>query len=939
MRKRILFGLWVGLALLLRPAWAGRPIPEGWGEFLAQFDSCGLPDITTAAYVHVQACWTPRIEDPLPYDWDSSGNAWLVAETRDATNHPVRATVVYQGARIVELIDRETERHRPRPIDDPLAPPAAYDPACNCYWTPGNPALDVKQVLRFLESVEWSQFYHANVEQTGRLGLLALALWQRGDATNATALFSALADRAGGATNVAAAAMNLVADGQYGNLYDEFRKTADWPAYRDGLRTLLARYPEGWRMAPVMQFLLERVEDRLARPAPPPAESAGLAKDDLRQAADMLELRAIRVKRDEYSDPLALWLLPSTWRDRALQPVDPELEIRARGLEAIPFLLKLAKDDALTPADRAEVVVASVYRSDLNMSLLDWAQDESARRKAVQTIFEGLDRPATRGEIALGWLQEMVPEYLQSDYRRKDRDEQIAWMADFYRQNKGKSEDELAVVCLPGEYSFHLEKLSKSHLLARACETSIPALEKFLLADKSWKPEADDRDRNLERNARRDMLVRYAFLRGEEARPLVEKFAGILAQDTNQVALAERLRDFPYGATVADLLATLRPESDDKAIPDRDWLIAKMEVMPLAESLGPVLAFAAAATDAEVRADLAFLLRARAGARPEEKLVAMNHAEEWEALISDDRAIGLTTDVKIVSEQYLALNEHLFGGAWEEIKADAENDWQGGVRGELAALRFMKATGVRGRNWLRARVRQRLAGTPEAELPPFSAAETTPFSASLTELRDRFTAVTNREVAAAVTAELDLGSRAALMALLRENAELNARFLPLANRIEQVTVVGDLGEWQPRLQAWEGRLPAQVLLEDLRRFTEDMVRAGKPVTCKLARKADFGGCELTVETRPVPQPYAKPGDGPWPVVGYGGLVCAPGLYGAAVWRLAPLPADENMRWWALETSDAFDLRNFDQALEKFFDPSIPASEETFAVFQTKGERP
>ena len=223
MRKRILFGLWVGLALLLRPAWAERPIPEGLGEFVAQFDSCGLPDITTAAYVRVQACWTPRIENPLPYDWDSSGNAWLLAETRDAANHPVRATVVYQGARIVELIDRETERRRPRLIVDPLAPPAAYDPACNCYWTPGNPALDVKQALRFLESVEWSQFHHANVEQTGRLGLLALALWQRGDATNAVALFSALSDRAGGATNVAASAMNLVADGQYGNLYDEIR--------------------------------------------------------------------------------------------------------------------------------------------------------------------------------------------------------------------------------------------------------------------------------------------------------------------------------------------------------------------------------------------------------------------------------------------------------------------------------------------------------------------------------------------------------------------------------------------------------------------------------------------------------------------------------------------------------------------------------------------
>ena len=108
--------------------------------------------------------------------------------------------------------------------------------------------------------------------------------------------------------------------------------------------------------------------------------------------------------------------------------------------------------------------------------------------------------------------------------------------------------------------------------------------------------------------------------------------------------------------------------------------------------------------------------------------------------------------------------------------------------------------------------------------------------------------------------------------------------------------------------------------------------------CRLTRRADFGGCEVSLEARPVPPRYAKPGDTPWPVVGYGGLLCAPGLYGAAVWRTAP-PPEEEKRWWAPATSDLFDLQRFERAKEEFFAPDVPACEEAIAVFQTKGERP
>ncbi|HRX07304.1 MAG TPA: hypothetical protein P5306_09505, partial [Kiritimatiellia bacterium] len=338
------------------------------------------------------------------------------------------------------------------------------------------------------------------------------------------------------------------------------------------------------------------------------------------------------------------------------------------------------------------------------------------------------------------------------------------------------------------------------------------------------------------------------------------------------------------------------------------------------------------------RASLAYLLRCRAGDRPDGVPAATNHAAEWETLISDDRIARSSSGAQIVSEQYLALNEHLFGGHWEPVPRTEENDWRGGAFGEHAAQDLMKIRGQRGREWVRVRVRQRLAGVSEMELPPYPSSDAQPDETGMAEIRSRLGAVTNREEAAALVTSLSLAERAALAELLRGEPELNARLLPLASRIGAVRTDGDAGEWNRRLLEWEGKLPAPDLLEQLGQCAEDMARAGKPVTCRLTRRADFGGCEVSLEARPVPPRYAKPGDAPWPVVGYGGLLCAPGLYGAAVWRTAP-PPEEEKRWWAPATSDSFDLQRFERAKEEFFDPAIPASEEAIAVFQTKGERP
>lgn len=920
-----------GWALAINVALAGGG--EELADLAARFQEYGLPNVSTATWVRMQACWTPRIEDPLPDDWNASGNAWLLSETRDEVGRPVRCTVMAEGARIADVAEREVLSRQPVKAVDPLAPPVAPVPGDNGYWRAGDPGRDAKKIQRYLETTAWSHGYGGDETQLGRQALLAVALWQRGDTTNAVALYKALTAHAGGATNVAAAALNLLADSQYGNLYAEFRRDTDWTAFRDGLRALLARYPEGWHMAPVMQLLLAKVEARIAQPAP--VDSTDMTETDLRQAAAMLELRAIRARRTNYSDPQVLWLVPSAWVDRAPRPLDAELEIRARGIEAMPFLLKLVPDDALTTVPCESVTRDRWYRVRLDPTLLDRLKPGPDRDQWIRKIFDDIDRPATRGEVALAWLREMMPETWQDEYGREEGQKLTDALQNFYQQNHGKTDDELAVAILPGKYSS-FNKLAQDDLLARAQATSIPALEDFLTSEKPAKMKPDEGERGLQLDAREELLLRYAFLRGAESKPVLGKFADLLEKTGKDPELVEALKHFPFGASVADLLRSTGGSQDGTG---RRLLVAKMDATPLAECVDSVLAGAVASTNPAVRANLADLLRRRAGDRPEAELRATDHAAEWETLIADESfATGYYSDPIVVCDRFLALNENLYGGAWEKVDSDAEHDWQEGARGEMTAKWFLEKQGAPGRAWLRERVRQRLAGTPEANLPPYPVAQIVPAESRLADLRSRFVDVTNRSAAVQAAAELKPEESAALAVLLQADAEINARLSALANRIEKVTVTGDASEQGRQLQAWQGKLPAPELLDAMRQIVEEAVRGGKSATAKLSRKAGFGGCELSLDIGP-PKPV-KDGDKTVSEVevGYSGLVCGPDIFGSANWRLAPPPEGERY-CWPLQTSDTYDLQLFDQAQKKLLDPAVPASETVFAVFQTRGEKP
>ncbi len=930
----------------------------GWEKILAQFDSYGLPDVSAATYVHLRGTWDPRVEELLPEGWEATGNAWVLEETRDEKGQPVQARVVADGSRVFDVRrsgDFTWEGAKKAATLEAPEPPKEL--VASGRWEPGDSGRDARKGAEFLQSLKW-EGEPGYGGFPGKLFLLAHALWRRGDVENASVLLTELAAREGGAEGVAREAMNRVAVGEYGNVYEAFRESGDWEAYRDGIRRLLEKYPEGWHAAPVMRMLLEKVEARIADPRPRPTTAERMSETDLRQAADMMSVRAWRGGASVYDDPPVLWIAPSGWRDRVPEPRDAEMEIRMRGMEAVPFLLALMEEEeVLTDADRVEVSKAGPYRDRFKPEELDrsWTeQEESLRQQMIQRGFETLDRPATRGEVARRLLRDMIPEWVLGGYfRRMSKEDMMRAVRDFVEKYGGATDDGWAVLSLPGRYPFSFHKLAEGHLLEVARLRPVPELERFLLDEEWLVPRERESDRDSAQNNKKNLLKGYAGIRGEEVRPLLQAYAdlmrrkadGLESKEASPGATAEASEEVT--ARIAGLRETalefeefVFPSSVQKdavlVAGSYDWDVLKayLAVAEGAEVPGTVLAHAVSVQEAEARIQMGCRLSQWVHESDGISVKPTDYAAEWEALITDDRA-GPVAGALGVSETYLVLNEQMFATANLPELPRERYEFQDYGPGARAARQLLKDHGLRGRDWLRERVRQRLAGVPEKELPVYPIG-TPPDEDMLGRLREAFWAVGSREEAARLAAGLSLPERMGLPEMLRRNPELNARLLERANRIVAVMIDGDLGEWNRKLAAWEGQAVAAEEIDDLQRIAVERSQAGEPFSGKLVRRPDFGGYEVIAAALvPVPE-HSKSRKIEQRISGYAGLVCGVDLYGAAQWRTAPPPGKQN--GWAVETSGPFEMAVFREAAGRFLSAGSPASEEAFVMFQTQGEK-
>lgn len=212
-----------------------------------------------------------------------------------------------------------------------------------------------------------------------------------------------------------------------------FEEHHDWAKYRDGVKAVLEKYPRGWDDAGAVAILLPLLEKRAAgAPAPvpsldgvelkpealaalqemlaPPAgkakgtDDAALARShgiDLRQIPASQRARILAMLRqqgmgDEDEGPSGLWLLEE--QEEGEPGSDPVARLRAMKMDGLIALAAVAADETLVPQRQSGGSDRYSYSSHQSAEQIAWSH------------YESLERPKTRGEIAMEWLEAVVPE-------------------------------------------------------------------------------------------------------------------------------------------------------------------------------------------------------------------------------------------------------------------------------------------------------------------------------------------------------------------------------------------------------------------------------------------------------------------------------------------------------------------------------------------------
>jgi hypothetical protein len=811
-RTACFFGLCLGHVLAV----SAEP-----NKISAPFDQFKLTDVSGARYVMLTAAGGRLAETRLPFNFPPYapyGNAWMLDEIRNPVGHPVKGTFVINGDNTVEI--HWSKRPIPMP-SEPNASPKVYGT-----WIPTQCQADARVALRFLADQRTKQSPSLADPARGRLMVFSMHLSQRGEQDYATKIQEALFVQRGGRDQILEATGNCLAQAQYQTLYGQFLRDYNWSTYAEGIRGLLNQYP-GWIGTHAAHTLLDHVGNRMAGQMPLPDSVMALPESDQKLAADLLNIRTVRIRTSDQAQPL--WLIPSSWSSPIPEKGDVNLTIRARGMSGLPLLLALFEDTALTEIDsRALKTTSYLFRTD-----------------RFRDSFAEMDRPATRGEAAKSILLTMLPaRLLQTQPQQSDTELFEATQA-FYEQYSQASEEELAIQFLPTRHSS--SAVAETFLLKAAEQKRLPALEAFLLGQGD-NIRSSDRHSMASRKAR--LFMQYAAIRGSEVESLASELARQL--DPVNAQAAAWVKSGYLRMTLEDLLLDYRdrPRGSNSYV---CWMVlsTKTRILPPSNVLKAILEKTLEVNQIDRRTRMATALGAMpVPASDKAGLLPTDWRDLWLAVILDKRP--MRENGAREPDAFLCEYERLFSSHNPES--------------------LINAYPRLGRQFVQERVLARLNAVPESELAPYPE-NTPPLSeAQQTLLSQQLASLTSQKEADRLVESLSLYERVALPEILRTAPELNMKLLPLANTLVRVDAKAVEPALRKNLADAIGKPVTATLLNDLYAYCQALEKAEQPVSCLVARRQDLGGYEITMHVTSNNKEFTET-DSQY-------IVCAPDLYSA-----------------------------------------------------------
>ncbi|MGD9611456.1 MAG: hypothetical protein AB7V22_00980 [Kiritimatiellia bacterium] len=310
-------------------------------------------------------------------------------------------------------------------------------------------------------------------EVGGALLLAAAHVYQAGGTNEANEIADRLFAMAPDRPAVVRQAAAHLAQIQYVSAGDRLANTGDWPAYRDDLKNVLARFGTAWDKAPGLEILIAKVEQRLAG-APPSGE--GLDADAARFLARPAPEDAQLIGQLH----LAAVLNPAVQLALLSEPGDrPAARFFARGIHMLPALLAVADSDYLLPAPLE-------FPNTVRYGSYSYSSRSGAGLKSAEEIYRELDgKPPALGDAAANMLQLLVPQSREALTTPEYKSNVVAAARVFYAAHAADSPLALAAAYLAE--GREEQRAAAANVLLQSQNTNALALaEGYLFSTSVW---------------------------------------------------------------------------------------------------------------------------------------------------------------------------------------------------------------------------------------------------------------------------------------------------------------------------------------------------------------------------------------------------------------------------------------------------------------------
>lgn len=787
----------------------------------------------------------------------------------------------------------------------------------------------------------------------GNCFLFAAHLYRRGMTKEANTIVNLLNERAREPRQLMIQTVSIIAQGQYAELYRSFLENRSWDAFGAGLTNLMARFPATWLGYGGIKRLSEKVQARLAAPKPPPLQGVGLTAEDQALAAEIAGMSNDEIQsfRSMY---YGLWLLPDSNRTAgvwAKKTNSPLMRIVTRGIQAIPILAAMIKDDYLLPVDSRTIGRYGGGMMHYAM-MMDQINPEMQERMQEQ-MWEQMQRPISRGDIARTMLDAVIPVDRQMRGGRKSPEEVAEDAMAFYATCSNMTPLGIARHYLAsGDQSK--EQQGIQYLVQHATnDTDFAFIEQQLLkGDPQQTQYQVQMYASQRREKARDFVAKYIELfsaakspYGYEGMPAAERTKYQKREATQRAAQTNRLWQMVNPGTSSNAAATIEKYLEKIAGGNRQAMQymyydhQAFEKEGVVAMVTKILQAAVKATNVTGRSTLIDMAssqamrnmrqamdpRRAAATDQQEQLKLEQHALLWRKLAEDDRAIpdtdmqmwysaGMTPE-KINDKVYVAVETLYQSQDSNAVPGRPLNYYMGMAMG-------YGETDVPDWTDMAARGKARLAGAREEALPPL------PSAARVNDARRAQIAAELAKAAkpAAAIAKLNRDELQALRQMCAKDEKLNAAMVPHANRIAAIKANMADAASAARVKALQGTVMSTNTVAVLRDLVEATVRTGRCVMVYAMRGPRLDGYNLRVEE---PDP-AKPGASQM-FMNFGGygrgamsmiqaMVNANELNGNAMWPVkgikesAPAKTDDD----ALE-EDAEAMSMWEQNDDNFWD--------------------